>query len=101
MFGGLEDGSWFTWKMHQFTLAKHTLAARSFGVVKLPGDIHARETRLRNAVNDQRRAVVHKHTYIHTYIHVLSLRARDQWRPFHHSCGRRRVTRVTAVSFKV
>ncbi len=26
MFGRLEDGSWFTWKMHQFTLAKHTLA---------------------------------------------------------------------------
>ncbi len=28
MFGRLEDGSWFTRKMHQFTLAKHTLAAR-------------------------------------------------------------------------
>ncbi len=23
MFGRLEDGSWFTWKMHHFTLAKH------------------------------------------------------------------------------
>ncbi len=29
MFGRLEDGSWFTWKMHQYTLAKHTLAAQS------------------------------------------------------------------------
>ncbi len=29
MFGGLEDGSWVMWKMHQFTLAKHTLATRS------------------------------------------------------------------------
>ncbi len=29
MFGRLEDGSWFTWKMHQFTLAKYTLAAQS------------------------------------------------------------------------
>ncbi len=29
MFGHLEDGSWFTWKIYQFTLAKHTLAARS------------------------------------------------------------------------
>ncbi len=25
MLGRLEDGSWFTWMMHQFTLAKHTL----------------------------------------------------------------------------
>ncbi len=29
IFDRLEDSSWFTWKMHQFTLAKHTLAARS------------------------------------------------------------------------
>ncbi len=29
MFGRLEDGSWFMWKMHQFMLAIHTLAARS------------------------------------------------------------------------
>ncbi len=29
MFGRLEDDSWFMWKMHQFTLAIHTLAARS------------------------------------------------------------------------
>ncbi len=27
MFGRLEDGSWFMGKMHQFTLAKHTIAA--------------------------------------------------------------------------
>ncbi len=27
MFGHLEDGSWSAWKMHQFTLAKHTLAS--------------------------------------------------------------------------
>ncbi len=29
MFGRLEDGSRFTWKVHQFTLAEHILAARS------------------------------------------------------------------------
>ncbi len=30
MFGRLEDGSWvIMWKMHEFTLAKHTLATRS------------------------------------------------------------------------
>ncbi len=29
MFGRPEDGSWFTWKMHQFMVAKRTLAAQS------------------------------------------------------------------------
>ncbi len=29
MFGRLEDGSWLAWKLLQFTLVKHTLAARS------------------------------------------------------------------------
>ncbi len=37
MFGRLEGGSWFMWKIHQFTLAKHTLASRS-----LQNHIHAR-----------------------------------------------------------
>ncbi len=35
-----------------------------------------RRSRLRNVVDDQRGAVEHKHTYIH----VLTLWARDQWR---------------------
>ncbi len=29
MFGRVEDSGWFMWRLHQFTLAKHTLAARS------------------------------------------------------------------------
>ncbi len=37
-----------------------------------------RRSRLRNVVHDRRGAVEHKHTYIH----VLTLWARDQWRPF-------------------
>ncbi len=122
--------------MHQFTLAKHTLAARSLqnhthaprlwlealyallrtrrrrpsmaprlGRVfppreraatflsddnsnkrlvqlhdRLPRGSQAawRRSRLRNVVHDQRGAVEHKHTYIH----VLTLWARDQWQPF-------------------
>ncbi len=35
-----------------------------------------RRSRLRNVVDDQREAVEHKHTYIH----VLTLWAHDQWR---------------------
>ncbi len=148
MFGRLEDGSWFTWKMHQFTLAKLTVAARSLqnhthaprlwlealyallrrrrrhrsmarrlGRVSPPRERQAtflsddssekslvqlhdrlprgsqaawRRSRLRNVAHDQRGAVEHKHTSIH----VLTLWARDQWRPFRPSCGRRRVSRV-------
>ncbi len=136
MFGRLEDGSRFMWKMHQYTLAKHTLAARSLqnpthvtrlwlealyallrtrrrhpsmarrlGRVSPPRERQAtflsidssdkrlvqlhdrllrgsqaawRRSRLRNVAHDQREAVEHKHTYIH----VLTLWARDQWRPF-------------------
>ncbi len=43
------------------------------------------------------RAGEHKHTYIH----VLTVCARDQWRPFFRSCGRRWVSWVMAVSFKL
>ncbi len=152
MVGRLEDGSWFTWKVHQFTLAKHTLAARSlhnhihaprlwlealFALLRkrrrhpslasrlgrpcfsalraashlpvrwqqrqrlvqlhdrLPRGSQAawRRSRLRNMVDDQRKAVEHKHTYIH----VLTLWARDQWRPFRRSWGRRRVSWVMAI----
>ncbi len=130
MFGRLEDGSWFKWKMHQFTLAKHTSAARSlqnpthaprlwlealYALLqtrrrhpsmaprvsqpwewaatfllddssdkrlvqlhdRLPRGSQAawRRSRLRNVVDDQREVVEHKHTYIH----VLTLWARDQW----------------------
>ncbi len=39
-----------------------------------------RRSRLSNVVDDQRRAVEHKHTM--SYIHVLTLWACDQWRPF-------------------
>ncbi len=139
MFGRLEDGSWFKWKMHQYTLAKHTLAARSLlnhthaprlwlealyallrtrrrhpsmarrlCRVSMPRERQAaflsddssdkrlvqlhdrlprgsqaawRRSRLRNVVHDQRGAVEHKHTCIH----VLTLWARDQWRPFRRS----------------
>ncbi len=138
----------FKWKMHQFTLAKHRLAARSFqnptlvphlwlealyallwtqrrhlsmaprlgrvspswerqatfllgdssekGQYSFMIDYHRaawRRSRLRNVVDDQCGAVEHKHTYTH----VLTLWARDQWRPFCRSCGRRRVSWVTAV----
>ncbi len=134
MFDRLEDGSWFTWKMHQFKLAKHTLAARSiqnhthaqrlwvkalYALLRarrrhpsmarrlcrvstpwerqatflsvdssnkrlvqlhdrLPRGSQAawRRSRLRNVGHDQRGPVEHKHTYIH----VLTIRARDQWR---------------------
>ncbi len=139
MFGRLEDGSWFMWKMHQYTLAKHSLAARSLpnpthvprlwlealyallrtrrwhpsmarrlGRVSPPREQQAtflsddssdkrlvqlhgrllcgsqaawRRSRLRNVAHDQHGAVEHKHTYIH----VLTLWARDQWRPFRRS----------------
>ncbi len=33
---------------------------------------------MRNVAHDQRKAVEHKHTYIH----ILTLWARAQWRPF-------------------
>ncbi len=122
------------WKMHQFTLAKHTppkpytrtafVAGRA---VRLATDLKTapvngysirpcfsaqraasnppvgdkrlvqlhnrppqgsqavwRHSRLRNVVDDQREEVEHKHTYIH----VPTLWARDQWRPFRRSCGR-------------
>ncbi len=150
------------WKMHQFTPAKHTLAARSLQkpctrtafvagrAVRLTMDLKMapvngssirpcgslpserqaiflsddssdkrlvqlhnrlrtvqvkyrqaawRHSRLRNVVDDQHGAVEHKHT--HKHVHILSLCARDQWRPFRHSCGRRRVSGVTAISFKL
>ncbi len=151
MFGRLEDGSWFTWKMHQFTLDKHTLAARSLqyhihaprlwlealyallqtqrrhpsmvrrlGRVSTPWERQAtflsddssdkrlvqlhdrlprgsqaswRRSRLKNVGHDQGGAVEHKHTYIH----VLTLWACDQWWPFCRSWGRRRVSWVTTI----
>ncbi len=138
MFGHLEDGSWFMWKMHQYKLAKqlaaqslqipthvprlwlealyallwtrrrHPSMARRLGRVSPPRErqatflsddssdkrlvqLHDRlllgsqaawgRSRLRNVAHDQHGAVEHKHTYIH----VLTLWARDQWRHFRRS----------------
>ncbi len=54
-FTGPEDGSWFTWKMHQFTLAKHTLAARTLHTYRV-------YTLLRTRTQ----------THIHTYTYLMS-----------------------------
>ncbi len=97
----LEDGSWFTCKMHQFTLAKHTLAPQ-LGCVSSPWERQAtflsdnssiqlykrgawRYSQLRKVVDDQQ-LNTNTHTYMYfPYGHVTdddlsaALVGEDRW----------------------